>query len=588
MSFDFRNTNTLWASVLVGTLVRLGLKTAVVSPGSRCAPLTLALATHPQVEALPILDERSAAFFALGLAKRTGCPSLLVCTSGTAAAHYYPAVIEARESQVPLLVLSADRPPQLRHCASGQTIDQQKLFGNFPNWYAELALPQADLTLLAYLRQTLVQAWHRSLWPTPGPVHLNCPLEDPLAPVADGLAAALPGQLDDDFWRALGPIPGPIDPPGPLLTDLAAQLHHWQGCDRGLIIAGPAQPPHPLPYSQALATLSRCLGWPVLAEALSPLRQRASLNPNLVTSYDAILTRMGNSPDLVPELVLQVGPLPTSKTLRQWLQRSQPRRWLVGPGVANLDPLHGPTTALGASLEQLAQAAAPLAPPPHPSAYWQRWLEQEHRTRQHLDQTLAGLSNLFSGKVPWLMAQVLPPQTPVVIANSLPIREAEWFWPPSDRGLRPLCNRGANGIDGTLSTALGVAHGGTPTVLLTGDLALLHDTNGWLSLPGLRGHLTVVVINNQGGGIFQGLPIAQFDPPFEQFFAMPQRVDLNHLCAAYGVSYERVTRWEQLRACLSFLPSRGARVLEVPCDRRWDQQQRQQLLSGSNQALDGD
>jgi 2-succinyl-5-enolpyruvyl-6-hydroxy-3-cyclohexene-1-carboxylate synthase len=588
MSFDFRNTNTLWASVLVGTLVRLGLKTAVVSPGSRCAPLTLALATHPQVEALPILDERSAAFFALGLAKRTGCPSLLVCTSGTAAAHYYPAVIEARESQVPLLVLSADRPPQLRHCASGQTIDQQKLFGNFPNWYAELALPQADLTLLAYLRQTLVQAWHRSLWPIPGPVHLNCPLEDPLAPVADGLAAALPGQLDDDFWRALGPIPGPIDPPGPLLTDLAAQLHHWQGCDRGLIIAGPAQPPHPLPYSQALATLSRCLGWPVLAEALSPLRQRASLNPNLVTSYDAILTRMGNSPDLVPELVLQVGPLPTSKTLRQWLQRSQPRRWLVGPGVANLDPLHGPTTALGASLEQLAQAAAPLAPPPHPSAYWQRWLEQEHRTRQHLDQTLAGLSNLFSGKVPWLMAQVLPPQTPVVIANSLPIREAEWFWPPSDRGLRPLCNRGANGIDGTLSTALGVAHGGTPTVLLTGDLALLHDTNGWLSLPGLRGHLTVVVINNQGGGIFQGLPIAQFDPPFEQFFAMPQRVDLNHLCAAYGVSYERVTRWEQLRACLSFLPSRGARVLEVPCDRRWDQQQRQQLLSGSNQALDGD
>jgi 2-succinyl-5-enolpyruvyl-6-hydroxy-3-cyclohexene-1-carboxylate synthase len=497
-------------------------------------------------------------------------------------------VIEARESQVPLLVLSADRPPHLRHCASGQTIDQQKLFGNFPNWYAELALPQADLTLLAYLRQTLVQAWHRSLWPTPGPVHLNCPLEDPLAPVADGLAAALPGQLDDDFWRALGPIPGPIDPPGPLLTDLAAQLHHWQGCDRGLIIAGPAQPPHPLPYSQALATLSRCLGWPVLAEALSPLRQRASLNPNLVTSYDAILTRMGNSPDLVPELVLQVGPLPTSKTLRQWLQRSQPRRWLVGPGVANLDPLHGPTTALGASLEQLAQAAAPLAPPPHPSAYWQRWLEQEHRTRQHLDQTLAGLSNLFSGKVPWLMAQVLPPQTPVVIANSLPIREAEWFWPPSDRGLRPLCNRGANGIDGTLSTALGVAHGGTPTVLLTGDLALLHDTNGWLSLPGLRGHLTVVVINNQGGGIFQGLPIAQFDPPFEQFFAMPQRVDLNHLCAAYGVSYERVTRWEQLRACLSFLPSRGARVLEVPCDRRWDQQQRQQLLSGSNQALDGD
>lgn len=582
MSFDFRNTNTLWASVVVGALVRLGLKTAVVSPGSRSAPLTLALATHPQVEALPILDERSAAFFALGLAKRSGCPSLLVCTSGTAAAHYYPAVIEARESQVPLLVMSADRPPELRHCASGQTIDQQKLFGDFPTWYAELALPQADLARLTYLRQTLVQAWHRSLWPYPGPVHLNCPLEDPLAPLEDGSVEALRGQLEDSFWQAISPLPGPVDAPGPLLTDLATLLHHWQGCDRGLIIAGPAQPPLPLPYGQALATLCRGLGWPVLAEALSPLRQRASLNPHLVTSYDAILTRAGDLPDLVPDQVLQVGPLPTSKTLRHWLQRTQPRRWVVGPGVANLDPLHGPTTPLGVGLEQLAQAAAQLAPQPHPSAYRERWLEQEYHTRQDLDHSLANLTNLFSGKVPWLLPQVLPPGTPVVIANSLPIREAEWFWPPSDRGLQPLCNRGANGIDGTLSTALGVAHGGPPTVLLTGDLALLHDTNGWLSLPGLRGHLTVVVINNQGGGIFQGLPIAQFNPPFEQFFAMPQRVDLNRLCAAYGVSYERITRWDQLRACLSFLPNRGARVLEVVCDRRRDQQRRQQLLTGKD------
>jgi 2-succinyl-5-enolpyruvyl-6-hydroxy-3-cyclohexene-1-carboxylate synthase len=269
--------------------------------------------------------------------------------------------------------------------------------------------------------------------------------------------------------------------------------------------------------------------------------------------------------------------------LRQWLEHSPAQRWLLDSGIDNLDPLHGHTTALSTSLPAIALALAQETSPPQCSGlYLERWLCLEQQSRQQLDQGLEAITDLFSGKVPWLMAQVLPPRTPLVIANSLPIREAEWFWPPGNRGLRPLCNRGANGIDGTLSTALGVAHGGLPTVLLSGDLALLHDTNGWLSLPWLAGHLTVVVINNQGGGIFQTLPIAQFEPPFEQFFAMPQQVDWNHLCAAYGVSYEQVTRWDQLRTCLTFLPDRGARVLELRCDRQRDQLWRQQLLAGSD------
>jgi 2-succinyl-5-enolpyruvyl-6-hydroxy-3-cyclohexene-1-carboxylate synthase len=168
----------------------------------------------------------------------------------------------------------------------------------------------------------------------------------------------------------------------------------------------------------------------------------------------------------------------------------------------------------------------------------------------------------------------------VVIANSMPIRDAEWFWPPNQRHLRIFCNRGANGIDGTLSTALGIAHRGVPTVLLTGDLALLHDTNGWLNLPRLQGHLTVVLINNQGGGIFEMLPISQFEPPFEDFFATPQTVNWNHLCAAYGVNYERINTWKQLQSRLGFLPSHGVRVLEVFCDRKLSTQIRQALLQG--------
>ncbi|HSM83522.1 MAG TPA: thiamine pyrophosphate-dependent enzyme, partial [Nodosilinea sp.] len=281
-----------------------------------------------------------------------------------------------------------------------------------------------------------------------------------------------------------------------------------------------------------------------------------------------------------PDQVIQLGPLPTSKRLRQWLEATQPRRWVIDPAGENLDPLHGPATTLPLDLAALAGALAGTAPPP-PGAYLTQWLALESALRPRLDRALGELEEPFEGKVPWLLAHSLPPGTPLVIANSMPIRDVEWFWPPNDRGIRPYCNRGANGIDGTLSTALGIAHGGPSTVLLTGDLALLHDTNGWLSLPRLRGHLTVVVVNNQGGGIFERLPIATAldSALFETCFATPQTVALNHLCAAYGVNYERVDSWAQLRASVSCLGQPGARLLEVRCDRKQSHARRQQLLT---------
>jgi 2-succinyl-5-enolpyruvyl-6-hydroxy-3-cyclohexene-1-carboxylate synthase len=585
MPLDFRNTNTLWASVLVETLVRLGLQTAVISPGSRSTPLTVALASHPQVHALPVLDERSAAFFGLGVAKRTGVPVVLVCTSGTAGANYYPAIIEARESQVPLLVLTADRPPELRACASGQTIDQQKLFGDFPNGYAELATPLPDLAMLRYLRQTLIQAWQQTLRPTAGPVHLNCPFRDPLAPVCDGSTTSLAEEWDDQFFATVGPVapmPWPIHPQ----ADDYGFLTIWRQCPRGIILAGPAQPQDPAAYCRAVAELSRHLGWPVLAEGLSPLRNYADGNPHLVSTYDAILRQPAWARELVPEQVIQLGPLPTSKVLRQWLEAANPRRWVMAAGHRNLDPLHGDTTHLPISLQQLLPMLADS--PASYADYLKTWLTLEQKVRHHLDIALAAMEPIFDGKVPWLLAQHLPQGTPLFIANSLPIRDVEWFWPPGNRHIRPLGNRGANGIDGTLSTALGVAHQGPPTVLLTGDLALLHDTNGWLTVPRLQGHLTVIVINNRGGGIFERLPIARFDPPFEEFFATPQTVNLQHLCAAYGVDYEVVQSWSQLQARLSFLPNFGVRLLEVrweettaadPGQRQWSHALRQRLLN---------
>ncbi|MGP1374128.1 MAG: 2-succinyl-5-enolpyruvyl-6-hydroxy-3-cyclohexene-1-carboxylic-acid synthase [Almyronema sp.] len=580
MGLDFRNTNTLWASVLVATWMRLGLETAIICPGSRSTPLTVAIAQQPQIDTVPILDERSAAFFALGVAKRSQRPVVLVCTSGTAGANFYPAVIEAYESRVPLLILTADRPPELRDCASGQTIDQQKLFGNFPNWYAELALPSSTQAGLRYARQMAVQAWQRSRSPTSGPVHLNCPFRDPLAPIAEPEAQALQPHFDEGaFFAHLDPVdPAFFTLGGGSLsaTEQALPLAQWQACDRGLIIAGPAQPAQPQVYCQAVAQISQTLGWAVLAEGLSPLRNYASLNPALVSAYDLMLRQPQWAEQFAPEQILQLGPLPTSKGLRQWLHHHEPLCWQVDLSDRNLDPLHQRTRALPFSVEQLAQTLANQ--PPALKNHWQAWQQGDRQIWQRLAAHLKTIDTLFEGKIAWMLSQHLPEQTPLIIANSMPVRDIELFWQPGDRQIQPFFNRGANGIDGTLSTALGIAHQASPSVLLTGDLALLHDTNGFLSRPQFQGHLTIVLVNNNGGGIFEMLPISQFDPPFETFFAMPQQVDFSQLCAAYGVSYEHITTWQQFQQTIRYLPSEGIRLLEIRSDRKRDTQWRRQLL----------
>jgi 2-succinyl-5-enolpyruvyl-6-hydroxy-3-cyclohexene-1-carboxylate synthase len=669
---DFRTPNALWASVLVETLVRLGLQTAVISPGSRSTPLTLALAQHPTIDALPILDERSASFFALGRSRHSGRAVVLVCTSGTAGANYLPAVIEARESQVPLLILTADRPPELRDCASGQTIDQQKLFGTFPNYYGELALPESSEPMLRYLRQAIAAAWHQAHHPYPGPVHLNCPFRDPLAPVVD---QALAVDIGPDFFDHLSPTPplprsiqnskfkispsetliaqpslhervggaspkdlqnSSIHPSTPFLVPrrsandfvapsepLREQDRHppkpfgqatpthpstqalWAGyantpihpsplgrlrqhthqhpftADRGLILAGPAQPTDPLAYCQAVAAIAEALHWPVLAEGLSPLRNYRDILPEPITHYDAILRHAEHRASLPPQQVLQLGSLPTSKELRQWLAMVDPPRWVVAAGDRNRDPLHGSTVIWPGSVEDLARALLSSELPPvsiQAKTYRHQWQTLNQQAQTRLDQAMAATEDLFEGKLAWLLPQVLPPDTAVFIANSTPVRDVEWFWPGNDRHLRPQFSRGANGIDGTLSTALGMAHGRDRNVLITGDLALLHDSNGLLLRPHFRGHLTILLLNNQGGGIFEMLPVADLDPPFEQFFATPQAVDFAPLCAAHGVAYEAIHTWSTLVERLDPLPAQGIRLLELRSDRKRDAQRRQQWL----------
>ena len=284
---DFRNINTLWGSILVETFHRLGLTTAVICPGSRSTPLTTAFAQHSQIETIPILDERSAAFFALGVSKKLGKPAVLVCTSGTAGANFYPAVIEAKESNVPFIILTADRPPQLRHCHAGQTVDQLKLYGNYPNWQAELALPQADLSMLRYLRQNIIHAWERALFPIRGVVHLNLPFCEPLAPIPQPELASFKAKFSTQaFFTNIPTIPYTLHP---TTYPLLSTINQWQSSPKGIIIAGLAQPDEPEKLVRAIAHLCQTLQFPVLGEALSPIRNYASLNPYLISTYDLIL-----------------------------------------------------------------------------------------------------------------------------------------------------------------------------------------------------------------------------------------------------------------------------------------------------------
>ena len=563
---DYRNPNSLWGSVLAETLHRLGLREVVISPGSRSTPLTMAFARHPGIEAIPVLDERSAAFFALGLARQHHRPVALLCTSGTAGANYYPAIIEAQESGLPLLVITADRPPEMRECRSGQTIDQQKLYGNHVNYYHEFAVPQATLPLLRYLRQTLAHAWERTQWPVSGPVHLNAPFRDPLPPIEDGMTGALRTGLDErKFFAAIRPVT-------PLETNPLAKLLL---AGRGVIIAGQVRPRDPVAYVKAVAKISRKLGWPVLADALSPLRHHAHLVPNLVTAYDLVARSATQAKRLQPDHVLCLHEWPTSKTLRQWLQPDDIQITFVSSHLQNPDALHSRSRMLRCHVESLVR----LVQSGGTNEGWLAgWLRTERQLSRSLRRTLAAADELFEGRVSALLPTVLPKGTPVFVASSMPVRDLEYFCPANSRGLMVHCNRGANGIDGTLSTALGVAHGNRPAVLLTGDLALLHDTNGFLSVPKFRGSLTIVLINNRGGGIFGHLSVAQFEPPFEEFYATPQQADFRKLCTAYGVGHVLVRDLAHLARLMRKLPPSGVRVLEVRTDRKRDATTRQSIF----------
>ena len=568
MTMDPTNRNTALASALVEELARCGVRRAVVCPGSRSTPLALALLRESAIETATIVDERSGGFFALGAAQATGQPVAIACTSGTAAANLHPAVCEASEAGVPLVVLTSDRPPELRGVGAGQTIDQVKLYGSAVRWFCEMGTHDADDAGLLHFRGSACRAYAAALGdPRPGPVHLNLSWRDPLGPephpedVSATSALALEGR--DEL-----PLTGVYPPAASLATDeVAAVAADLAEAPRGLIVAGRQPDPDLAP---ALAELAAATGYPILAEPTSQVRCGPHDRGAVVWAYDAIARVRPAS--LAPELVLRFGDLPTSKPLRQWLASLESCAQLV------VDPTgswNEPTRTAGLVLRaapaplgrELARALADRPPGSSDPTWRESWMRAQNAAASEIEAELSAIHEPTEPGIHLALASAYAGGELVYTASSMPVRDQESFLPASGSDVRFLANRGANGIDGLVSSAIGAAAAsGRAAWLILGDLALHHDSNGLAALRHSRAPVRILVINNDGGGIFEFLPQAGqvSREEFEAVFGTPLGLDTRHLAALHGVEYHALTELSHLAG----LPRDRHLIAEIRVDRQ--------------------
>jgi 2-succinyl-5-enolpyruvyl-6-hydroxy-3-cyclohexene-1-carboxylate synthase len=604
-------------AAFVDELARCGMRAACTSPGSRCAPLVLTLAREQRLRCFSHVDERCAGFFALGLAKASGLPVAVACTSGTAAAELLPAAIEAREARVPLLLLTADRPPELRDNGAGQAIDQLKLYGDAVKWFFEVGVHEASGARLRWMRTLACRAYWTALEGRPGVVHLNFPLREPL--VVD---EELP---TDDSARPNGL---PFVRRAPALRSASAAASALgglvAGARRGLLIAGRHERSTPL--GQAAAAFAAAAGWPLLADPLSGARRGDAA----IAHYDALLRDEDFLAGVTPDLILRVGDLPVSKPLRGWLGGLEGvRQVALDPEAAWQDPAAvlsdslalEPASALTRLTGSLGERATRT--PGVEQDWLALWRSADERAAEAILGEL-GPHQISEPAVANELGVLLPEQATLFVASSMPVRDIETFWPVRPDPPRVLCNRGANGIDGTISAALGAAADTTgPVVLLIGDVALAHDIGGLLAVRRLGLKLTIVLLDNGGGGIFDFLAVSRSrmarvpdatgrepadrrrpgraEEPLEdtqgrledaqdiytRHVATPTGLDFAAVAALYGLAHERVEDLFAFRAALegSLHGGQGSSMIEVRGEREANVQLHRRVWEAVSRSL---
>ena len=526
------NINMVAASLMVEECIRNGVDTFFLAPGSRCTPLTIAVARHPEAEVMQHFDERGLGFAALGYARATGRPGAVICTSGTAVSNLTPSVVEAFMSGVPMVLLTADRPDELRDCGANQAIPQVHAFDPYVTFSVDLPAPDESLCAPSLL-QTVDVAVEHSLQ---GPVHVNCPFREPLAPVSDGTDWD-PLLESVRTWIEATETFSPSTPFRLKLDDLLlSELQElFSAPDRVVVIAGGGCTEAD---GFALHELASQHGWPVISDVTSGLHFGSTVS-SVVRHVDALVGEQGFPPSLKPDHVLQFGTRFLSKRLLQALEATDLRSWtVVTPREGCFDPLHKVSHRFRVDIGHFCREWSFKTSPSCPSEWRTAWLQADDRAEACIAEHLDEAKEISEPGIARRLTQEIPRLHGLVLGASMPIRDVNQFAYPSEHRLQVAANRGASGIDGTLATAVGFAKGlAQPVTVLLGDLSTLHDLNSLSLVAQSEQPIVVVVINNHGGGIFHFLPISTSETEFEPYFGTPHDIHFEKAAEMFSISY---------------------------------------------------
>ncbi|WP_164668289.1 2-succinyl-5-enolpyruvyl-6-hydroxy-3-cyclohexene-1-carboxylic-acid synthase [Virgibacillus doumboii] len=555
---NYTETLTRYTANFVDELSKSGITNAVISPGSRSTPLAMTLTEHPDINQWVVIDERSAAFFALGLAKKTKRPVAIICTSGTAAANYFPAIVEAHYSRVPLIVLTADRPHELRDVGAPQAIEQIKLYGDYVKWFQEMALPEADFSMLEYARSKASRAVNTAQEGNAGPVHLNFPLREPLIP--DFTLENLWSQKDVQAYYPANT--GKRRLSNEQINQLREKLQSYQ---KGLIVCGPHMESN---IADSVVKLAAEWGLPVLADPLSQVRSGKHQKDNVIEGYDAILRNEAIREQLKPDYIIRFGAMPVSKPYLFYVKEHRDtKQFIVETEAGYREPAGNRTEFIYADPVVLCNDLVDSSDVTSNANWLETWQTMNQVAKKLLLEN-EDTQLLTEGNAVRNLMEVIPDKSSVYVGNSMSVRDLDTFFMTTPKTVEILANRGANGIDGMVSSGAGAAASGDPVTLLLGDLSFFHDSNGMLAAKHYNLNLTVLLINNNGGGIFSFLPHVNHEKHFEALFGTPLDIDFQQMVEMYGGSYINVHTEPELKDALySSYQSQGLTVIEVKTER---------------------
>ncbi|HKI78411.1 MAG TPA: 2-succinyl-5-enolpyruvyl-6-hydroxy-3-cyclohexene-1-carboxylic-acid synthase [Ignavibacteriaceae bacterium] len=564
------NRNILWTETFVNELVSIGLKYVCISPGSRNTPLTLAYAQNKKIKSHIIVDERSCAFFALGLAKSSGSPVALVCTSGTATAEFYPAIIEAYQQRIPLIVCTADRPPELIDVGANQTINQNNLYRNHIRWFIDAGLPEPTHRRIKHIKATARRAYYESLIRSKGPVHINFPFRKPFEPESytDTIEKSLiefskktePGK-ENVFQNEIKNI-----------ADEKWFKEIYKGIkkySKGLIIAGPEN--YNPKFPEAVSRLADKLGYPIFADGCSNIRFGKHNKEKILSNFDAFLRSKKFSNKNKPEFILHFGRTITSKALDTYLEKCNAVRYMVNDFGDWFDPSNKSIASFDCKpyifCQRMNEYLDNQVIKRKPGNWLSLFLNADKTASGIKKKVIEKSPSLNEGRIIKELLDLLPQESHLMISNSMPVRDFDYFASNSDKRISIYNNRGASGIDGIISTALGINTANKPTILLTGDLAFYYDLNGLLAAKKYKIPLIIVLVNNDGGGIFEVLPVSDYGNTFKEFFKTPHGLDFSHFVKAYGGFYKKIKNWIDFKTSFQNSLKRNTfSVLEIKTD----------------------